>query len=86
MTHRKRVHPTTCRPCRNNDQGVCRFSDDNCWYLHKENTGRTTACVCGTQCDIANNTEGCTDNNKHNKNEHLDFREVRTNLEPPIVM
>ena len=34
MTHRKQMHPNTCKPCNKFTQGQCRYKDEYCWFTH----------------------------------------------------
>ena len=38
MRHRKEKHPQVVRNCREDIEGSCRFSNEECWYHHNLNT------------------------------------------------
>ena len=38
MKHRKAKHPQVVKQCRDSASGSCRFSDEECWYIHYQIT------------------------------------------------
>ena len=36
MEHRKEEHPQNISDCRENKNGLCRFSEIKCWYKHEK--------------------------------------------------
>ena len=76
MSHRKKEHNDTVKPCTQFRQNCCRFRSDACWFKHVENISENV---------IENEKEDKTKDSKKNNKSQTVFQEVLGDLDPPIV-
>ena len=76
MSHRKKDHNDTVKPCTQFRQNCCRFRSDTCWFKQFENISENV---------IENEKEDKTKDSKKNIKSQTVFQEVLGDLDPPIV-
>ena len=72
MSHRKKDHSDTVKPCTQFQNNMCRFRSETCWFKHEVNVSE-------------NDMENEKENTKKNHESQTVFQEVLEDLEPPIV-
>ena len=72
MSHRKKDHSDTVKPCTQFQNNMCRFRSETCWFKHEVNVSE-------------NDMENEKENTKKNHESQTVFQEVLGDLDPPIV-
>ena len=71
MSHRKRDHADVLRPCNKYLSNECKFQDDSCWFLHRQETADNKGAPNPINIEDDIETE-------------LGFQEAPKNLKPPL--
>ena len=73
MTHRKEVHPSH-KKCRYFLKGECKFTGDECWYLHEDKVETDNGSPSEVCYECKSNFETNFDFMEHKKNKHQKLR------------
>ena len=92
MKHRREFHAAVVRTCTKYKTNSCRFSSENCWFLHKNES----ICVYGSLCknlhqnkcplkhqESSENVNMVEGNNKNDKSNSV-FQKIPIDPKPPI--
>ena len=76
MIHRKKNHVSIVQTCSKFKEGICKFQDEFCWFMH----------TAAEEVNSHDNSEEVIDDQDDEKNKEMnsDFQEVLTNPKPPL--